>query len=128
MQYWEIGIRGRDLITRVKEGSPDIASVVYKKSAPRFRTRIGELVGAMFGFYNWETTAHPAGAEIYEYCLKESINPKQLWMSWVENCACLRCAERFMYRIYEPKCNLVSPPYCRQHEAGLEGLTAFEEG
>ena len=78
--------------------------------SPRFRTRVGDLIADMFGFF-----AHSSGGQsLYNHCKQERINPKQLYIGWA-GCSCMRCAENLLYDYLEPKLNKVRPSRCLDH-------------
>lgn len=81
----------------------------------RFRTRIGDLIADMFGFFGDETGHHSGGETIYDYCKKEQLNPKKLYIAWVENCGCVRCVENKVYDELGPSLNKNRPTQCKEH-------------
>ena len=80
-----------------------------------FRTRIGLLIGTMFGFFNYETCMHCGGKKICEYCNENNINPKELFIGWYENSSCNRCDENRFYDELNPCLNRRQPNRCRDH-------------
>ena len=85
--------------------------------APRFRTRVGDLVADMFGFFG--STGHSSGGRsLHAYCCEEQVNPKRLYIGWADNCSCLRCAENYIYDWLDPKLNKNRPPRCQNHRGG----------
>ena len=81
----------------------------------RFRTRIGDLIADMFGFFGTETGHHSGGQTLYDYCKKNRLNPKKLYIGWVENCSCVRCAENEVYAQLKPSLNKNRPTRCKEH-------------
>ena len=51
----------------------------------RFRTRIGDLIADMFGFFTDDTGHHSGGQSLHGYCKKEQLNPKELLPSMAVN-------------------------------------------
>lgn len=86
----------------------------------RFRTRIGDLIADMFGFFGTETTHHSGGQTLHEYCLKKRLNPKSLYIAWVEDCTCVRCSENLAYDRLEPSLNKKRPNRCKDHTTNIE--------
>ena len=87
--------------------------------APRFRTRIGDLVADLFGFFG-ETgkKGHHSGAQtMHKYCLENGINPRKLFIGWALEVECHRCAENTLYDVLEPRLNKVRPSACRKHRS-----------
>jgi len=81
----------------------------------RFRTRIGDLIADMFGFFGTETGHHSGGQTLHEYCVKEQLNPKRLYIAWVKNCGCVRCIENKIYNQLQPSLNKNQPTGCKKH-------------
>jgi hypothetical protein len=44
----------------------------------RFRTRIGDLIADLFGFYSGQTGHHSGGISLNKYCKQESFSPGAL--------------------------------------------------
>ncbi|MHA1682792.1 MAG: hypothetical protein ACTSUE_17775 [Promethearchaeota archaeon] len=80
----------------------------------RFRTRVGDLIIDAFGFFDQESGHSSGGNHLYEYCKKEGINPKVLYISWVINVNCKSCTERELYNTLNPILNMI-PPRCNLH-------------
>jgi hypothetical protein len=97
--------------------------------SPRFRTRIGDLIADMFGFFGESTgqsSGHSSGGvSLHDYCVEERLTPKQLFICWVDNCTCLRCAETYVCGWLEPKLNKNRPPRCREHQESQKLQSAF---
>jgi hypothetical protein len=81
----------------------------------RFRTRIGDLIADMFGFFGEETGHHSGGQTLYKYCKESSLNPKNLFIGWLTNCKCQRCEENAIYNQLQPSLNKSRPPKCNRH-------------
>ncbi len=81
----------------------------------RFRTRIGDLIADIFGFFGGQTGHHSGGITLYNYCKQQQINPRTLYLGWVENVKCERCLEKDLYKSLDPKCNRSKPPRCKIH-------------
>src|SRR4051794_8723530 len=60
-------------------------------TSERFRTRMGDLIADMFGFYSSATGHHSGGQSLNAYCKEDKINPKKLYVGWLERCDCRRC-------------------------------------
>lgn len=87
-------------------------------NTPRLRDRIGDLIADMFGFF----FHHSGGQSIYYYCKEENLNPKELYIGWLEKCGCMRCAENYYYNLLEPKLNINKPSKCREHNDPYSGV------
>jgi hypothetical protein len=81
----------------------------------RFRTRVGDLIADMFGFYSNETGHHSGGITLNEYCAKARINPKDLYIGWLKKCDCGRYAECTIFEELRPKFWKKKPARCKQH-------------
>jgi len=81
----------------------------------RFRTRIGDLIADMFGFYGGGTGHHSGGKHLNEYCIKNKLNPKEMYIGWLEYSECQRCDENYLYNNLNPKLNRSKPPKCKIH-------------
>lgn len=83
-----------------------------------FRKRVGDLVADVFGFFS---PGIPNGGHhipvqrLHDYCKDEQLNPKQLYIGWVENCDCVRCVEGSVYEELDPLLNINHPPKCNDH-------------
>lgn len=85
----------------------------------RFITRIGDLIADMFGFFGTETGHHSGGITINCYCKENNINPKLLYIGWLKECDCVRCAEYALYqRFKQTLLNKKRPPKCIEHSNG----------
>ena len=81
----------------------------------RFRTRIGDLIADMFGFFGDDTGHHSGGQSLHEYCKGNHLNPKNLYIGWVEKCRCVRCVENSVYDRLKPLLNKNRPTRCKEH-------------
>jgi len=81
----------------------------------RFRTRIGDLLADAFGFFTDASGHHSGGQSLNEYCQREKVNPKQLYIGWLTRCACSRCAENELYETLRPLLNKNRPSKCKAH-------------
>ena len=88
------------------------------KYPKRFRTRVGELIAHMFGFFVEGTASgskHSGGRSLFHYCSKKRLDPRELYIGWLENCTCYRCAENEVYDQLEPLLNKQRPGRCTEH-------------
>ncbi len=81
----------------------------------RFRTRLGDLIADMFGFYGQSTGHHSGAQSLNSYCREQKINPKHLFIGWGTDCACGRCGEVELFDRLRPKLNKKRPSRCREH-------------
>jgi hypothetical protein len=83
----------------------------------RFRTRIGELIAHMFGFYGStrKSRHHSGGIALHKHCKENQVNPKKLYIAWLKNCRCVRCKENEAYNTLEPLLNKNRPARCKIH-------------
>ena len=81
----------------------------------RFRTRVGDLFADMFGLFTIETGHSSGGQMLYDYCVLQKLNPKKLWLGWIEECSCVRCGENAVYNALHPWLNRKQPPRCSDH-------------
>jgi hypothetical protein len=81
----------------------------------RFRTRVGDLIADMFGFYNADRGHSSGGQSLHAYCKKENINPKELHIGWLHHSDCRRCAEVEWFERLQPKLNKKRPSKCKTH-------------
>lgn len=84
-------------------------------TSQRFRTRIGDILADMFGFFTDATGHHSGGQSIYKFCRERKINPKDLFIGWMETCGCSRCAENEEYESLQPLLNKKRPARCGRH-------------
>lgn len=82
----------------------------------RFRTRVGDLIADMFGFFGADTGHHSGGQTVYDYCRKRQMSPKRLYIGWVEECGCVRCVENEIYNQLKPSLNKNRPTRCTKHQ------------
>jgi len=105
---------------RCWEGTPTLAcDPLYVGSttgnSARFRTRVGDLIADMFGFFTTETAHHSGGQSLYRFCQENGIHPNHLFIGWLSDCACLRCEEVRLYKELRPKLNRKCPTRCSLH-------------
>lgn len=81
----------------------------------RFRTRIGDLIADMFGFFGSETGHHSGGQTLHRWCKKNGVNPLKLHLAWVARCDCHRCLEVDLVRDLAPLLNRKAPARCSRH-------------
>ena len=81
----------------------------------RFRTRIGDLVSDMLGFYGEKTGHHSGGKSLHLWCQQKTINPLDLHISWVTNATCFRCIEIDLFNEHIPALNKNTPSKCKVH-------------
>lgn len=81
----------------------------------RFRTRLGDLIADMLGFFGDSTGHHSGGRRLWGWCRTERINPLDLYIGWQSGVECHRCAEIDMFRELKPLLNKNRPPKCTQH-------------
>lgn len=84
--------------------------------SPRFRTRMGDLIADIFGFFCDETGHHTGGQHLYHHCRDKNLNPQNLWIGWAEGTTCGRCAEIEVVNSLKPDLNRKKPPACKQHK------------
>jgi hypothetical protein len=102
------------------DGTPTLAcDPLYVGSttgnSARFRTRVGDLIADMFGFFTTETAHHSGGQSLHKFCKESGIHPNQLYISWLSDCACVRCEEVRLYQQLRPKLNRKCPTQCNLH-------------
>ena len=91
-------------------------------SGERFRTRIGDLIADMFGFFTPKTGHHQGhrpghssgGQSLYKDCRKENVNPGKLYIGWLHPCGCALCEEARLYHELKPLLNK-RVPRCPRH-------------
>lgn len=81
----------------------------------RFRTRVGDLIADLFGFFGKTTSHHSGGKSLHVYCQRHGIHPKMLYIGWVEKCSCMRCTETAIYGEFRPILNRNKPSRCKKH-------------
>ena len=81
----------------------------------RFRTRIGDLVADMHGFFGEETGHHSGGQSIWKWCCRNSVRPSELYLAWQTEIECKRCAEIEAYDNLHPELNKNRPSRCPEH-------------
>lgn len=80
----------------------------------RFRTRVGDLLADMFGFFGGGTGHHSGGRSLFRYCLEHGISPSDLHLAW-RSVECSRCEEVRYFNDLQPRLNRNRPPRCRVH-------------
>ena len=83
--------------------------------SPRFRTRLGDLVADMFGFFGTTTGHHSGGRSLFQWCKKHEVNPMQLQIAWVKHTHCHRCLEVALVGELKPVLNRKLPARCPSH-------------
>lgn len=63
----------------------------------RFRTRIGDLIADIFGFFSTDTGHHSGGQTLHKHFKKKKLDPLNVYIAWLKECSCMRCAENEMY-------------------------------
>lgn len=81
----------------------------------RFRTRIGDLIADMFGFFGDKTGHHSGGQTLYHYCRENQLNPQKLYIGRAEECYCVRFVENKLYDRFKPLLNKKRPSRCTKH-------------
>ena len=81
----------------------------------RFRTRIGDLIADMLGFFGEETEHHSGGKNLWKWCHDENVHPLDLYIGWKEQVSCKRCAEIEAYEALKPRLNKRCPSRCSTH-------------
>ncbi len=82
----------------------------------RFRTRIGDLLADMFGFFGEETGHHSGGQSLNRWCREKGISPMDLHIAWAKHTRCHRCLEINLVRELSPELNKHAPARCRIHD------------
>jgi hypothetical protein len=103
-------------------GAPDKqAGVLYvggnTGESDRFKTRIGDLIADMFGFFGSSTGHHSGGRHLHEWCKEDGRHPWDLYIGWKTDVGCPRCAEYSAFEELEPSENRIRPSRCRTHGA-----------
>ncbi len=73
------------------------------------------MVADMFGFYGEETGHSSGGQSLHDYCQRQHLNPRSLYIGWVENCRCVRCVHNELYDYLNPGLNKARPARCDVH-------------
>jgi hypothetical protein len=91
----------------------------------RFRTRVGDLIADLFGFYGGNTGHHSGAQSLYDWCYEKRVHPRDLWLGWARGRgrrSCSRCAEVHLYNTFPRATKTVPgllnrrrPPGCTQH-------------
>jgi hypothetical protein len=92
----------------------------------RFRTRIGDVIADAFGLFVKGSTGHSSGGQsIFYHCVDNQLSPKDIYIGWVRECGCVRCAENYVYDWLDPHLNKNRPPRCTIHPYASQALAAF---
>ena len=92
----------------------------------RFRTRIGDLMADLHGFYGDETGHHSGGIKLHAYCREYGVKPGDLYLGWyTEADFCDRCVERSLFEDLKAQVeaqglvllNKNAPPACKAGHA-----------
>jgi len=81
----------------------------------RFRTRIGDLLADMLGFFGESTGHHSGGQSLCNWCKAHRVNPLDLYIGWQSSVRCGRCAEMRLYEALKPELNKNRPSKCAEH-------------
>ena len=84
-------------------------------SSARFRTRIGDLLADMLGFFGESTGHHSGGQSLCQWCRSNRVNPLDLYLGWQSAVHCGRCAEMRLYKALKPELNKNRPARCTVH-------------
>jgi hypothetical protein len=103
------------------DGNPDRAcGPLYVGSntgrSARFRTRLGDLLADLFGFFGAETGHHSGGQHLYRYCVESGVHPLELYLAWAA-VGCARCDENAVFDHLEPRLNRSRPSRCDVHQS-----------
>lgn len=82
--------------------------------SPRFRTRIGDLLADIFGFYGEATGHHSGGQSLHKWCKRNKVDPGKLYIGWVTT-TCVRCEENDVFDRLDPLLNRNRPSRCKGH-------------
>lgn len=80
-----------------------------------FRRRIGSLVADLLGFYGEDRGHHSGGRSIHKYCVRNGVDPQNLYIAWQNEVDCARCAENDLYDRLGPPLNKRRPASCNEH-------------
>ena len=88
----------------------------------RFRTRIGDLIADLFGFFDDNDKGHHSGAiKLWYWCNEKRIEPFDLYLAWA-HADCIRCAELALFHRFPKRktdgiglLNMKRPPRCLEH-------------
>ncbi len=86
---------------------------------------MGDLIADAFGFFGERTGHSSGGVSLFDYCQENDISPKELYIGWVDNAQCPRCAENYVYDDLEPRLNLRRPSKCNIHPDMERAFAAF---
>ncbi len=89
----------------------------------RFLTRVGDLIVDMYGFFGGNTGHSTGGASVHKYCIETGVHPGSLYIGWIPNPKCRRCAELFVWDWFNDLdttlLNRKRPPRCVDHKTPL---------
>ena len=85
----------------------------------RFRTRLGDLIADLFGFFGAETGHHSGGMSLHRWCREHQVSPLALHIGWLDRSSCHRCLEGDLVRELAPVLNRKAPAGCRMHRYQL---------
>lgn len=86
------------------------------KSA-RFRTRVGDLIADILGFFTETRGHHSGGRSIRRWTLENGVHPLDLHLAWVAPGSCHRCLEVEVVGTLKPLLNKKQPAACPKHRA-----------
>jgi len=81
----------------------------------RFRTRVGDLLIDLLGFYDRDTGHSSGGQSLDAFCARTGTERHNLWVGWATGLKCGRCAEVDLYLRLRPSENKNRPPRCDTH-------------
>ena len=83
----------------------------------RFRTRVGDLLADMLGFFGTGRSNghHSGGKSLHRWCRRENVNPMDLHLAWVKRTNCHRCLEVNLVSELKPLLNRKAPARCKIH-------------
>jgi hypothetical protein len=91
--------------------------------SPLFAVRVGSLIADMLGFFTNDFGHHSGGQHLWQYCHANRCPPRHpldLYLGWVENVACPRCAEMAVFCALQPSLCRKVPPACQTHAGGSD--------
>ena len=85
------------------------------RNVNRFRTRVGDLVADLLGFFVSGPNGHHSGGQtLHKYCEENAVNPNDLYIRWLSDCDCPTCKEGEVYDKINPSLNK-KRPRCTRH-------------
>ena len=82
--------------------------------SPRFRTRIGDLIADLFGFFCDQTGHSSGGQSLYEYCTTNKVHPFNLWIGWISEVPNRADVADHLFTTLEPRLNKKRPAKPRE--------------